>query len=290
MNSTHGQRQSTIPAEACNVLVDYRRPDDALVKNPKGLDALYEAVTNGNAKAQRRQANEATEKGLRDKPIGILMLDTHIPRIPGDIGNLASYDYSVMKRMVKGADQDKVVLRPGAELVGMFTKEAEKLIEQGAGALTTSCGFMALFHKELAERLDVPLFSSSLLQIHKAQANLEPGQRVGVLTASKKSLTPAHLAAVGVDYDAVNIVGMDDTKEFYDVFIKGKWTLDVEASRQEMRKAAQDLKNETPNLGAVVLECTNMGPYARDVAEVTGVPVYDAITLMDHAHRYINGN
>ncbi len=43
--------------------------------------------------------------------------------------------------------------------------------------------------------------------------------------------------------------------------------------------------DEHPEIGPIVLECTNMPPYARAVADVTGRPVYDITTLAETVMR-----
>ena len=222
------------------------------------------------------------------KPVGILMLDTRFPRIPGDVRNPGTFDFPVLYRTVRGADPGAVVLNPDQGLVAPFVAAGRELIRQGAGVLTTSCGFMALFHRQLVEALEVPVFTSSLLQVHLARQLVPSGAVVGILTARKPSLTPAHLAGVGLDVRGLAVVGMEEAPEFTRVFIQGQTTLDEESCRREMVAAADRLRVENPDLGAVVLECTNMGPYTRDVRRVTGVPVFDAVTLIRDAFRSVN--
>ena len=35
------------------------------------------------------------------------------------------------------------------------------------------------------------------------------------------------------------------------------------------------------NVGAIVLECTNMAPYADDIRRATGLPVFSILTLIN---------
>jgi Asp/Glu/hydantoin racemase len=217
------------------------------------------------------------------------MLETTFPRIPGDIGNPESFPFPVRYRIVPGASPRNVVLAPDPGLIASFIAAGQELVHQGVKAIATSCGFLALFHRQLAAALPVPVFTSSLLQVHLAQALLRKGQKVGILTARKPSLTDAHLAALGIqDYPMV-IVGMENAPEFSAVFIGGKGALDESRCRREMQSAARDLKREHADLGAVVLECTNMPPYAQTIREEIGVPVFDAVTLVRYAHCVAGG-
>ena len=159
-----------------------------------------------------------------DEPptVGVLMLETTFPRIPGDIGNPASFPFPVRYQTVAGAVPRNVVLSPDPGLIDSFIAAGQKLVNQGVKAIATSCGFLALFHRQLVEALPVPVFTSSLLQVHMAQALIRSDQRVGILTASKPSLTDAHLAALGLQDCPLAIAGMENAPEFTAVFIGGK--------------------------------------------------------------------
>ncbi len=216
------------------------------------------------------------------------MLDTTFPRIKGDIGNPATFDFPVQYRVVKGASPERMVILADKTLIPPFIEAGSSLIRDGALALATSCGFLALFHQELIQALDVSVFSSSLLQVHLAGTLLKPGQKVGVITARKSSLTREHLTAVGIENIPMAIQGMETAREFTDVFIKGKSTLDKSRCRKEMEIAAGELVTLHPDVGPIVLECTNMPPYAEVIRQVTGRPVFDITTLLNAAWAALN--
>ena len=221
--------------------------------------------------------------------IGILMLDTTFPRIPGDIGNPDTFPFPVKRHLVKGATVDRVVMEGDPKLLAPFIEAGQELADQGALALTTSCGFLALFHKELNEALPIPIFTSSLLSVHLAATLLKPGEKVGILTARKRSLTPRHLAGVGIGGKIpIAIQGMDDAPEFSQVFLQGKTTLDRETCEQEMLAAADQLLADHPEVGPLVLECTNMPPYAQALRRATGRTVFDITTLVNAAYAGLN--
>ena len=215
--------------------------------------------------------------------VGILMLETTFPRIPGDIGNPASFPFPVRYQTVKGASPQKVVIDADAGLVDGFIDAGRRLVAKDVKAITTSCGFLALFHRQLVEALPVPVFTSSLLQVHLARALIRCDQTVGIITASKPALTDAHLAGVGIQDYPLAIAGMETSEEFSAVFLGGKERLDEAKCRREMEAAACDLMSAHRGIGAIVLECTNMPPYADSIRRATGVPVFDAVTLVHHA-------
>ena len=223
-------------------------------------------------------------KAVYGAPLGILMLEAKFPRIPGDMGNATTWPFPVMYRVVKGASPEKVVLNGANGLLQDFLDAAADLVAQGAEAITTNCGFLALFQKELAAHVQVPVATSSLMQVPWVQATLPPGKRVGIVSVSAQSLTPAHLKAANVPLDTP-IAGTEDGQEFFRVLILGeKQDMDIALAAQDILSAARRLTAENPDIGAIVLECTNMPPYAHAVRETLGIPVYDIYSLITWLH------
>ena len=212
-------------------------------------------------------------KSVEGAHLGILMLDAQFPRIPGEVGNALTWDFPVHYKIVRGASPQRVVKERAAGLLQPFIDAGRELIAMGADGITTNCGFLSLFQAELAEALDVPVASSSLMQVQLVQAMLPPGKQAGVLTISADTLTPDHLKAAGVPAQTP-VVGCNPGGEFARVILGNQLELDVEAARLDLVNAAQALREQVPNLGAIVLECTNMPPYSADIRAAAGVPVF----------------
>jgi hypothetical protein len=219
-------------------------------------------------------------KALYGAPLGILMLEARFPRIPGDMGNAETWPFPVLYRVVRGASPERVVLNSAAGLLPDFLDAAAELVRDGAEAITTNCGFLSLFQAEIAAHAGVPVATSALMQVPWVQAMLPPGKRVGVITVSGGSLTPRHLAAAGVPLDTP-FVGTEDGLEFFRVLILGeKDDMDIDLARQDILDAGARLMQRHPEVGAVVLECTNMPPYAKALQAELGVPVFDVYSLV----------
>ena len=94
------------------------------------------------------------------------------------------------------------------------------------------------------------------------QAALPPGKRVGVITVSKQSLTPAHLDAAGVARN-IPCVGTEGGREFFRVLSRADHQdIDIDLATQDILDARRALVAQHPDVGTIVLECTNMLPYA----------------------------
>jgi hypothetical protein len=217
--------------------------------------------------------------------VGILMLDTRFPRIVGDMGNALTFDFPVRYHRVAGASPDRVVRRGDPALLPAFVEGARLLEREGVGAITTNCGFLAKFQRELAAAVGVPVFTSSLMLVPLVHRMLPPGRAVGILTVDAGSLTLDHLGGAGIGPEVpVVVAGLEGEKEFTRVLLDDLPTLDVEAAREEHARVAGRLVAEHPEVGAIVLECTNMPPYRADVQRATGLPVFDAVTLVRMLH------
>jgi len=226
-------------------------------------------------------------KALYGAPLGILMLDARFPRIPGDMGNATTWPFPVLYKVVAGATPEQVVLKGAAGLLPAFLDAAAELVAHGAEAITTNCGFLSLFQRELAAHVGVPVATSSMIQVPWIQATLPPGQRVGMITVSGSTLTPRHLEAAGVPLD-IPFVGTESGREFFRVLILGEKTdMDVALAEQDILEAGRALMKSHSDIGAIVLECINMPPYAHALREALGVPIYDIYSLITWFHAGI---
>ena len=223
-------------------------------------------------------------KAIYGAPLGILMLEARFPRISGDMGNAATWPFPVLYKVVRGASPQRVVLDGGVGLLPDFIAAAQELVQLGAEAITTNCGFLSVFQKPLADAVAVPVATSALMQVPWLQACLPPGKRVGLITVSAASLTAAHLQAAGAPAD-IPMVGTENGVEFFRVLIKSeKQDLDVALAEQDLLDAGWMLLRQHPEVGAIVLECTNMPPYAAALQEELRIPVYDIYSMITWFH------
>lgn len=218
-------------------------------------------------------------KSIYGAAVGILMLEARFPRIPGDMGNALTWGFPVHYKIVRGATPDLVVRRSGEGTLDAFIDAARELVNDGVDGITTNCGFLALFQKEIASAVPVPVVTSSLMQVEMVNRILPAGKRAGILTINASTLTDAHLDCAGVP-DSTPIGSTEGGREFTRAILDNEMSLDVDLARQDNIDAAVALQKDHPDLGALILECTNMEPYAVDIAAATGLPVFSIQTLV----------
>lgn len=219
--------------------------------------------------------------------LGVIMLDTTFPRVPGDVGNALTWPFPVLYRVVPGALISRVVgPEPDLSLLEPLLDAARGLEADGVRAITTSCGFLAIFQRELAAAVSVPVLTSALLQVPLVTQFLRPDQRVGVLTARADELTAAHFAFAGwsAAQAPVRIGELAPDAVLHSVFTDGAVEADTEVLEAELVAGATDLVRRHPDVGALVLECTNFVPFSQAIRAAVGRPVFDLYTLVIPAY------
>ena len=216
--------------------------------------------------------------------IGILMMDARIRRIPGDVGNPATFPFPVICRTVAGATPGRLIGERDRSLLEPFIEAGWELVRRGVKALTTTCGFMVLFQQNLAAQFPVPVITSSLLQLPFIQVALRPGDRIGVLTADAANLMPEHLRNAGGDPNRLTIYGLENEPFFREAIFSGSGRLDVEKVAAEVVAQTRRMVTADPAIRVILLECANLPPYAAAIQEAVGLPVYDFVTMIHHVH------
>ena len=220
--------------------------------------------------------------------IGVLCLDSRFPKPPGHIKNPSGLTFPVLYETVRGATVDKLINDPTPDFIEPFLEAARRLEQEGVRAITGSCGFLALFQQELADAVRVPVFASSIIQVPLIYNMLGRRGSVGVLTASGPNLTPRHFAAVGAADIPVTVQGMEDYQEFREVILEGQRdAMDTAKIETEVLAAAKKLARSNGEVGAIVLECTDMPPYAHTLQKATGLPIFDLTTLATMVHNAV---
>lgn len=200
--------------------------------------------------------------------------------LKGNSTNPKTYPFPVLLKRVVGANYQSVVVSHEDSLISPMVEAAEAMIAQGVKAIITSCGFNAIFQRELASALSVPVFSSALMQIPLIRTSLGR-KKILIITASKKDLTPDHFHAIGVtNMSGIEIYGMDEMPEWGEISRSPDQPLSIEKVEKEVISLALLAKEMHVDAGAVLLECTDLPPFANAVRQAVNLPVYDLSTMV----------
>jgi len=214
-------------------------------------------------------------------PVGIIVMDCLIPYPPGTPGNAQTFDHPVLYEVVRGATMESLIYAPRGELLDGFIEAGRRLVQQGARTVIGNCGFMILFQEEMASELPVPVFMSSLLQLPLIARGIRPGESIGIVSSSGSSLSQRHMdIAIGGLPLATHVRGLEDSPAFRSAVHDQVGELDFEAVESEVVEVACDLVRAHPDIGAILLECTDLPPYAEAVQHATRLPVFDITSLI----------
>jgi Asp/Glu/hydantoin racemase len=214
--------------------------------------------------------------------IGILLLDSPIPFIPGDVANATTYDFPVRFKRVAGFSVKKA-LGSDESIYQTLLDAARNLKENGVRAVTGDCGFMAVHQKRLKQDLGIPVFLSSLFQIPFIRHILPDKGKIGIITASAQSLTPSFLETIGIKGGADLVIGgLEHAPEFKSAVLDEKGSLDTNLMTKEVVSLAKEMTAKENQIAAILLECSVLPPYARAISEETGLPVFDYITMVNY--------
>ncbi len=213
-------------------------------------------------------------------PKGLEQLES----LPGNSVNPDSYQFPVLFRRVSGANYDSVLHNPHGDILDAMVIEAMTMVNKGVRAIITSCGFNAIFQKELARALPIPVFTSTLMQTPFILSSIG-SKKLAVITASKQALRPEHFVAVGQeDMSRIEIYGMDEQPEWSKIHLTPDQPLSTDTVAKEVVSTAVAAQTEIPDLGAILLECTDLPPFAGAIRDKIHLPVFDLSTMVTLIH------
>ncbi len=212
--------------------------------------------------------------------LGIVCVKLDYPKLPGNVANACTFGYPVLYREVDFEIEQLFAGDPAIrELVIDAARELER---EGVRAIIGACGYFAHFQRDVADAVGVPVFMSSLCQLPLIKGGLRRGGKVAVLCADGASLSDELLANVGSDRDRVVVQNVGDLPSF-EAIRWGHLELDNGRLEDDLCALAVDLCRREPDIDAILLECSDLPPYAAAIQKAVGLPVFDFITLANWA-------
>lgn len=217
-----------------------------------------------------------------DTPIGVLCLDSRFPKPCGHVRNPTTFSFPTIEHVIEGVDVDRLLHHRTPALLTPFIDAARALERSGVEAITGSCGFLAIYQREISAQVRIPVLLSSLLQIPLLQIMYHSKVRIGVLTADRQALTSAHLEGAGITRDErLFLQGMEQQTHFRELILQGRChDMDARRLEDEIIQTARQLMAQH-QIEVLVLECTDLSPFAHAIQRALSIPVFDINTLVE---------
>ena len=203
--------------------------------------------------------------------IGIIRMGcSNIVFFPGNISNASSFQYPVHYVFAEGADQAGVHLGD-RQLLASVISCAKDLEAAGCRAVFASCGYFGNYQKEASDAVDIPVYLSSLIQIPFILRGLKRSQSVGILCSDAPNLSESMFRSCGIseaDQERCLICGAENLPEFQNV-LSDAGSMDSRKAQQELTELACSFTALHPEIGALLLECTEMPPSCAATIDAT---------------------
>lgn len=216
--------------------------------------------------------------------VGILLFgETGYSFPPGSVENATTFNYPVHYKIVNAASVENVVSpQPHPQVLSELIKGAKELEIQGCRAIIGACGYFANYLPQVANKVRVPCFFSSLMQIPLMLQSMAPDKKVGIICADGTVLPNAPaLKNCGVaDRSRIVISGAEVLPEMQKI-LKGIGHYNFLKLERGIVNIAEEMISKDEKIAAVLLECTLFPTHAAAVQKAVRMPVFDFSTLID---------
>ncbi|UPK05777.1 hypothetical protein [Bradyrhizobium sp. 170] len=219
------------------------------------------------------------------RALGILCLERGLapgaqPQpMPGSIRNPATFDFPVLSETVSGAWVSNII-RGDPALEPAYVAAAQRLVDRGAVAISSTCGFSVRYQAAVAASVNVPVAMSSLLLLPTLLRQLPPLAKIAVLTYDSTCLSD-DLLGINDPVDRARIVvgGIEGGKFWHDEQKRPPASFDVAAIEADLATCATRLRAAHPEIAAIVFECGAFPFVAPAIRRITGLPIYDITSV-----------
>jgi hypothetical protein len=219
-----------------------------------------------------------------DEPVlGILAWENELEQLPGNLIHPDTFPFPVHVERIEGACYESMVLNPDKRMEERFARAAQRAAERGVKFIVSTTGLSVLFQQAAAQAVQIPVFTSSLLMLPTMRRLLNPGIKIGVITAGERFLSAAHLEGIG-DLE-LHIEGIDRSPLFTQLAVSPS----VIQRRRDLEElgigAARNLLAKCPEIGLIVIEVTGLCAVAGAIRKHTGLPVLDIVECSHLMHN-----
>ncbi|MGE4277555.1 MAG: hypothetical protein AB7E30_10335 [Lawsonibacter sp.] len=222
--------------------------------------------------------------------IGILMMRTVFPRLIGDIGNARTFSIPVRYHIVDVDPLNMTEKNANERLIKPFIDAAHKLEDAGCKAIATSCSFLAGFQRQLADAVNIPVFTSTLILAPMIHTMLNRNRSIGILTECADVMTELYFNQAGWSSKdiPVHVTGLSPDSAFSRLIIGDNLDANWEQMEDSIQEMVQRHMADHPDTGALLLECNNYAPFTKMIQDIAQVPVFGINQMLEYIDACVN--
>ncbi len=218
--------------------------------------------------------------------LGILNLERGLPRgtdpvdpRPGHLFYRGTFDFPIISETVEGAWAENVI-RGDPSLERAYIAAAKRLVDRGAIAISANCGFTIRHQKAIAETVDVPVATSSLLLLPILLRQLPAAGKIAIITADSQCLGVDLLQIDNpADIERVVIGGVEGGRLWHNEMRRPPPLTRPEDIEFDVLECVRRVRETQSGVSALLFECTAFPIVSSSIRRATGFPIYDITSL-----------
>lgn len=259
--------------------------------NPVSRRCLLELDPQTRETVTREMEGEERDRYFFGENVGLLVFRPWYPCIAqvGHQANMLTYDFPVRLKFVD-RPFDSIPFHESPDSRRGWNLEewqlrALELQEEGVRAIVCGCGLTGNIQSMLQSAVDIPVYTSTMLWVPELVAGLAEGKRLGIITVGESFLR-AHDNALfrecGIDETLMPlaIAGMYESQWAEEWVSMASSDFEPTLLEHAVVNVANKLVADYPDLGMILIECTDMPPYSEAVRRATGLPVFDPVDMV----------
>jgi len=199
------------------------------------------------------------------------------PPPPGSLRHPATFHFPLIIETIPGAWVENAV-RGDPALEPAVIATARRLVERGAVAISSTCGFLVRHQAAVAASVTVPVAMSSLLLLPALLHQVPPRAKIAVVTYDSRHCSQDLL---GIDDPAerarIVIGGIEGGKFWHDEQKRPVPPTDVAAIETEVATCVARLRATHPDIATILFECAAFPVAAPAIRRIAKLPVYDIV-------------
>ncbi len=213
--------------------------------------------------------------------VGVLVMKSWVPKPPGHISCAGNYAFPIYYYPVENTNNE-TVHGGSREIIPQLLSSAKELRNFGCRSLVTSCGYFGHFQRVIADEGIMPTYLSAVCMVPFIFRLMGKKKTLILVCYNKEKLTGGLFESCGVSKEMMERINVYDVigEPELGKIITDCGSYDIEKGKKEVVSITQRAVSEHGDAGAILLECTDLPPYAAAIQAATNLPVFDATSMV----------